>query len=66
MLLKDELQSIISGIGDVTKGSAIQAAAGYLRKSKAASTEPEEKEHIKGQETKILLNYASEHDFFSE
>jgi hypothetical protein len=64
MPLKNELQTIISGIGHVTKGNAIQAAADYLRKSKAASANPEEKEHIKEQEVKALLNYAQEHNFF--
>lgn len=50
MLLKDELKTIISGTGFVTKGTAIQAVANYLRKSKAASAATEKKEPVKEQE----------------
>lgn len=67
MLLKNELQSIISGTGHVTKGTAIQAVAGYLRKSKTASTNPQEKEFLKEQEAAALLKYAqSNHFIFTE
>lgn len=64
MLLKDELKSIISGTGFVTKGTAIQAVANYLRKSKAASTATKEKESVKEQEAAVILAYARLHDFF--
>ena len=43
MLLKDELQSIISGTGEVTKGTAIQTVANYIKKSKASGTNVEKK-----------------------
>lgn len=64
MLLKDELKSIISGIGFVTKGTAIQAVANYLRKSKAAGTTTKEKEPVKEQEAAAILEYAGVNDFF--
>jgi len=44
---ENELQSIISGTGHVTKGTAIQAVAGYLRKSKTTSAGAEKKEFLK-------------------
>jgi hypothetical protein len=56
MPLKNELQSIISGTGHVTKGSAIQAVAGYLRKSKATGGEAEKKEFLKEQEAAAIIN----------
>jgi len=64
MLLKDELKSIISGIGFVTKGTAIQAVANYLRKSKASGTIAQEKEHIKEQEAAAIITYCQQNDFF--
>jgi len=66
MLLKNELQSIISGTGVVTKGTAIKAVANHLRKSKAASKNAEEKEFIKEQEAKVIIEYSSENDLFSQ
>jgi Serine/Threonine/Tyrosine Kinase found in polyvalent proteins len=64
MLLKDELQSIISGTGEATKGTAIQTIANYVRKSKTASTNSEKKEFIKEQEAAAILDYAQSHNFF--
>ena len=58
MLLKNELQSIISGTGYFTKGAAIQAVAGYLGKSKTTGADPEKKEFLKEQETSAILDYA--------
>lgn len=63
MLLKDELKSIISGTGFVTKGTAIQAVANYLRKSKATGTTTKEKEPDKEQEAVSILAYVRLHDF---
>ena len=63
MLLKNELQSIISGTGDVTKGGAIQAIAGYLRKSKTTGADAEKKEFLKEQEISLILDYARSHHF---
>ena len=64
MLFKNELQSIISGTGAVTKGAAIQAVASYLRESKAAGAIAEEKEHIKEQEAAAILTYCRQYNFF--
>lgn len=64
MLLKNELQSIISGTGTVTKGTAIQAVANYLRESKAAGTISKEKEPVKEQEAAAIVEYARLHNFF--
>ena len=64
MLLKNELQTIISGVGNVTKGTAIQAVANHLRKSKAASKNVEEEELIKEQETQTLIEYSNTNNFF--
>ena len=63
MLFKNELQSIISGTGHVTKGIAIQAIANHIRKSKAASAAIEKKEFIKEQEAAVVLAYAQLHSF---
>jgi hypothetical protein len=64
MLLKDELKSIISGTSFVTKGTAIQAVANYLRESKATGATTKEKELVKEQEATAILEYARLHDFF--
>ncbi|MEJ0104090.1 MAG: hypothetical protein WDO19_16685 [Bacteroidota bacterium] len=58
MLLKDELKSIISGAGQVTKGTAIQTVANYIRKSKATGADVKDKELVKKQETAAILDYA--------
>jgi hypothetical protein len=64
MFLKDELQSIISGTGSVTNGTAIQTTAHYLRKSKASGTITEDKEQIKEQEAAAIISYCQQHNFF--
>ena len=64
MSLKDELKSIISGIGDVTKGTALPAIANYIRKSKVAGANAEEKEFINEQKAAILLDYFKSNNFF--
>ncbi len=58
MLLKDELKTIISGTGFVTKGTAIQAVANDIRKSKATGLDAEKKEPVKEQEAAAILGYA--------
>jgi hypothetical protein len=47
MLLKDELQSFISGTGQVTKGTAIQTISNYIRKSNVAGGNTETEWRIK-------------------
>ncbi len=64
MLLKNELKSIISGTGFVTKGSAIQAVTNYIRKSKAASTVSQKEKPVKEQEAAAILAYSQQHSFF--
>jgi hypothetical protein len=64
MLLKDELKTIISGTGTVTKGTAIQAVANHLKKSKATGATAEEKKPVKEQEATAILDYSRSHDFF--
>jgi hypothetical protein len=63
-LLKDELKIIISGTGFVTKGTAIQAVANHIRKSKATGSAIEKKEPVKEQEAVAILKYARLHNFF--
>ncbi|MEJ0104093.1 MAG: hypothetical protein WDO19_16700 [Bacteroidota bacterium] len=58
--LKDELKSIISGAGQVTKGTAIQTIANYIRKSKATGADTKDKELVKKQETAAILSYVSQ------
>lgn len=62
--MKDELQSIISGNGKVRYGAGIQAITSYLRGSQETSKLAKDSKHFKIQETKILINYISEHDLF--
>ena len=57
MSLKDELQSIISGISQNSKGNLIEAAAYELRKSEAASTDTQAVEFVKSEETAQLINW---------
>ena len=64
MSLKDELKSIISGTGQIAKGTVIQTVANYIRKSKTAGANAEEKDLIKEQETAAILNYSRSHNFF--
>lgn len=63
MLLKNELQTIISGVGNVTEGAAVQAVANHLRKSKAPSKDAKEEEFVKEQETETLIDYSSNNNF---
>jgi hypothetical protein len=60
MNLKYELQSIISGVGQNSKGNLIEAAAYQLRKSKEASGDAQAVEFNKGQETAQLIRWIKE------
>ncbi len=62
--IKNELQNIISGKSEVRNGAAIQAAAGYLRRSAEASTAAKAAKHYKTQETEILKNYINQNNFW--
>lgn len=63
MLLRDEIESIISGTRSVTKGDAIQAIANYIRKSKEPGTTIEEKKPIKEQEASLIITYCKINNF---
>ncbi len=58
MLLKNELQHLISGIGKYAEANLIQTVACYLRQCKKASgNDKAEKFEYKEQETKSLLDF---------
>jgi hypothetical protein len=57
MIIKRELQNIISGNGTVRHGKLIQTINRYLRREKAAIFETEKAKFVKAQETEILLNF---------
>jgi hypothetical protein len=59
MLLKNELQHLISGIGKYAEANLIQTAACYIRQCKEASgNDKAEKFEYKEQETKSILDFA--------
>jgi len=60
MNLKYELQSIISGIGQDSKGNPIEAAAYILRKSKEAGGNTQANEFTKDQEGAQLIRWIEE------
>ncbi len=64
MSLKDELQSIISGIGQNSKGNLIEAAAYELRKSKAASTSTQAIEFFKNEEAAGLIDWVNKNNLW--
>ena len=57
MSTKDELQSIISGNGEVRNGKIIQTIANHLRTKKKASSGLEKAKFDKEQEAKILIEF---------
>jgi len=57
MLLKHELQSIISGNGSVRNGEIIQSITNYLRGKKETISGIEKAKLLKEQETKILIEF---------
>ncbi len=64
MSLKSELQNIISGNGEVRYGKTIQTINHYLRREKKAIFGAEKAKFFKAQETKILINYIEENNFW--
>ena len=64
MILKIELQNIISGNGTVRNGKINQAINRVLRAEKKAISGIERSKHIKEQEAKILLNYIEKNNFW--
>ncbi len=57
MNLRDELQNIISGIGENAEGNLIKAAANHLRESKKAGGSVEAIEFTKDEEAKRLIHW---------
>ncbi len=57
--IKNELQHIISGKGEVVHGAAIQAVASYLAASQAANPMAATDKYIKKEETERLIAYIS-------
>ncbi len=57
MSIKYELQSIISGNGEVRHGKTIQTIINYLRGKKTSISGFEEAKFNKEQETKILIDF---------
>lgn len=64
MNLKYELQRIISGVGKVSAGDFIKAAAHHLGKSKETGRNPEEIEFTKDQETTQLIDWIEKSDLW--
>ena len=61
---KYELQNIIRGIGEKTKGDIIQATARYLRGSKEAGRAAKGNEYSKEQETKDLIAFIDKNNLW--
>ena len=62
--MKHELQRIISGKSQVRDGAAIQAAAGYLKRSQRTSNLAKESKFYKKQETEVLKDYITKNNLF--
>ena len=58
--MKHELQRIISGKSEVRNGTAIQAAASYLKRSQRTSKLAKESKLYKKQETEVRQVYETE------
>lgn len=59
--IKDELKDILQGKSTVSHGTAIQAAASHLRKSKKTSRMAQKNEPNREEETKELIHYINTH-----
>lgn len=55
-MIKNELQNIISGKGEVRYGTLIQTILGYLAGSKGASETNQQDKYFKKEETKKLIS----------
>lgn len=63
---KNEINDIISGVSKVTRGSAIQSAAIYLRKIKGSNNKSETPQHFKNKEASELKKYAKSKNIWIE
>lgn len=61
MSIKNELQNIISGDGEVSNGKVIQTITGYLRRKKKAIQGTANEKLSKEQETEVLIEYIEAH-----
>lgn len=66
MILKHELQNIISGNGKVRYGEAIQAINHFLRRQKKSVSGTEKTKFVKAQETKVLIDYIGQNKLWFE
>lgn len=64
MHFKNELQNIISGVGENAEENLIQAAANYLRAGEEAGRSVEANEFSKDEEAKKLIEWAGERSLF--
>ncbi|MGL4596591.1 MAG: hypothetical protein ACRCYO_03630 [Bacteroidia bacterium] len=64
MHIKNELQNIISGNGQVRHGEAIQTISAYLRGKKNAVSNAKETKLSKDEETKVLIEYVEQIEFW--
>lgn len=62
--MKHELQSIVSGKGEVEHGAIIQAAACYLKDGKKASGLAQGGNDVKKQEERLIEAFAKEHSLW--
>lgn len=62
--MKHELQRIISGESQVRNGTAIQAAACYLKRSQRTSKLAKGSKLYKKQETEVLKDYITENNYW--
>ena len=62
--VKNELQNILSGKSSYSYDATIQTITSYLRRSKKASSLVEGKFKNKREETKSLINFATENNLF--
>ncbi len=64
MSIKNELQAIISGNGEVRHGRAIQAVAGQLEGEKGAVLSTQRKEFSKKEEETVIADFSDLNDFW--
>ena len=62
--MKDELRNIISGKSEVRDGAAIQATAGYLKRSAPTGDVAKEEKHYKEKETTRLKEYITQNNLW--
>lgn len=58
LMLKSELQGVISGALSVTNGTAIPAITNFIRKSEKAGVDAKKDKFLKEQEATAIVTYA--------